>query len=614
MPESVIRALSFWDYAVIGFYLCFVGSIGFICQRVNRSASDYFRGGGNMLWWVSGMSALAAGISTWSFTGGAAKCYNDGFVYPISGLLTMIPSLIVGLLLAPRFRRMRVITAMEAVFRRFGFGTEQFYTWFSLPMGLFWGGIGLNTLGVFMSSSFHFDLNLTIIVAGLIVMLMATLGGQWAVSLGGVVQGLLLFLMVTVVAFFSVNLPEIGGVTNLFNALPEHHLKFDTNASAAIVWLWIGWNTITTVLNAPDIRNCGKFVRVKDDRHARLMMLMIAAPGLFLLWPVVSQLPAMCAATVFPDLKSMFPTLQRPEEAAWVAMAFKVLPQGLLGLLICAMFSAATDTLDAALNSNAGFFVRNVYIRYVHPTASEKQQVIVGKITTLTFGLLIIGLALGVNSLRTLNLFDLFQILNAMLLPPMIVPMVLGLFIRRTPAWTGWSTVIAGLVASVIAKAMFDPQWVSAMLEIERPLNEREIVDAQFVFVSVLSWLGATAWFLGTMAFWKQSSPEHHARVESLFADMNRPIDRVAEGGENQDQMQYRIVGALCAILGIFLLLCMLIPNPAHGRLAFLFVGGVMTAIGLNLWRIATKKAALPSLPTRDVAAVEVAPVPANSP
>jgi len=590
--EPLIRNLSPWDYAVIGFYLLFTLSIGVICRRLSHNASDYFRGGGNMTWWVGGLSAMGAGISTWSFTGGAAKCYNDGFVYPLVGLLAAVPSLLVGLLMAPRFRRMRVITSMEAVFRRFGFGTEQFYTWFSLPMGIFWGGIGLNAVGVFMASAFHVDLTATILGIGCIVTFLSALGGQWAVALGGVVQAVLLMLVVLVVAFFSVNLPEIGGITHLATALPPRHFHFDTDCSAAIVWIWIGGGMVSNTIGGLDIRNCGRFVRVKNDRSARQMVLLCAAPTFLLLAPVLYQLPSLCAATVFPDLHAIFPNLQQPEEGAWVAMAFKVLPQGLLGLMVCAMFSAATDSADAALNSNAGFFVRNVYIRYIRPTASEKHQVIVGKITTVCFGVLIIALGLGVNALRTLNLFDLFQVLNAILLPPMIVPMVLGLFIRRTPAWTGWSTVIAGLVVALLAKWAFSPEYMRHLLGLTRTLTTREINDAQFIFVSFITWVGAALWFCGTIPLWQKSSEAHHDRVNALFADLHRPVDHMAEGGQDQDTMQFRIVGALCLILGAFLLACMAIPNPLSGRMAFLFVGGVLAAIGGVLWCIYRRKAA----------------------
>jgi Na+/proline symporter len=40
-------------------------------MRFSKKASDYFRGGGGMLWWVGGCSLLMTSISAWSFTGGA---------------------------------------------------------------------------------------------------------------------------------------------------------------------------------------------------------------------------------------------------------------------------------------------------------------------------------------------------------------------------------------------------------------------------------------------------------------------------------------------------------------------------------------------------------------
>ncbi len=167
---------------------------------------------------------------------------------------------------------------------------------------------------------------------------------------------------------------------------------------------------------------------------------MMVLPGFLIGLPVLMQIPSMCAAVVFSRHEVGLSNLANPTEGAWLAMALTVLPQGLIGLMVCAMFGAAADSADAALNSNAGFFVRNVYLRYLHPGASDRQQIVVGKVVTAGFGILTIVIGLLVNSLRSLNLFDLLQLLNAMLLPPMIVPMVLGLIIKKTPDWSGWST------------------------------------------------------------------------------------------------------------------------------------------------------------------------------
>lgn len=580
-PSLPFAGLTGWDYAIIIAYALILGSVGILCRRLNTDPSAYFRGGGNMLWWVGGVSALSTGISTWTFTGGAAKSYLDGLVYPLTLFLGVVPAVFALWFLAPRFRRMRVITSMEAVFRRFGLGTEQFYTWFTLPMGLFWGGIGLNTIGVFMGAIFGLDLAWTILIFGILLTFVAVLGGQWAISFFAVVQGALLVLVVLVVALGAVFHPAIGGPENLANVLPARHLDFGAEASAALVWLWIIWNAVFWTLNQMDLRNSGKFVRVKDDGSARKMVLLMMLPMLVL--PFLMQLPAICAAVLYPDLSAVFPQLKRPEEGAWLAMALTILPQGLVGLMVCTMFGAAADSTDAALNANAGFFTRNVYVRYLRPAASLKNQVLVGKLVTAFFGMITVGVGLAVNSLRELNLFDLFQILNAMLLPPMIVPMVLGIFFRRTPDWSGWSTVLVGLLAAVLAQAMYSADAVQRLFGIARDLSERETVDSQFLFISAVTWGVSILWFFGTSLFLGKSKASHLARVDALFVDLAKPVDHLGEGGENQDNMQYRLVGTLALVTGSMILLGALIPNALGGRLSFVLIGGVIALLGLGL-------------------------------
>lgn len=590
MDQTLVRALSNWDYLILGAYFTMLLTIGWVFRRINKNASDYFRGGGNMVWWMAGMSAMMAGISTWTFTGGAAKCYRDGMLYPMVMLAGVLPSMAILLWLAPRYRRFRVITAMEAVFRRFGTGTEQFYTWISLPIGIFIGGIALNTLGVFMSSSFQVDLPSTIVVVGIVMTLLSMMGGQWGVAASSFVQGLVMFLIVFVVIFFSICLPEIGGPANFLDSLPDRHLQFDLESRASLVWLWFGWSVFGSVLAPMDLRASGNFVRVKDESHARRMVLLLTLPNLILLMPMLLQVPALCAAVVFPDLSVHFPNLKNPEEAAWVAMSFKVLPQGLMGVMVCGMFSAAITTLDAGLNSNAGFFVRNVYIRYLRPTATDQQQLMAGKIATITFGALMIAIGLAFNALRTVNLFDFFQIFNALIMPALGVPMILGLFIRRTPQWAGWSTVLVGALSAALSKHLYDAEWVQGLVG-GSPLNPREIIDSQAVFIGAVNLFVSSAWFLMTMLFHKQSTPDHRQRVDALFADFTRPVDRAAEGGIDQDHMQYRMVGLLCLVFGGFLLAGMLIPNPWSGRLSFLFIGGVISVIGLVLFGVSRRLA-----------------------
>ena len=591
MNHELSTTLVSWDWMVICFYFVFIIGIGFLFKHVNKNASDYFRGGGNMLWWMAGVSVAAATISTWTFTGGAAKVYQSGFLYPLGAFSGSLLSIIVLWFLAPRFRQMRVITSMEAVFRRFGFGTEQFYVYLGLPMGLFWGGIGLNTVAVFMSAAMGINMQLTLVGLGAIVTVMSLFGGQWAVAASDFVQGLLMLLIVLVVVFFTMRLPEVGGMSNFFSYLPDRHYDFTLGSRMGIVVLWFVMSQVTRFFGHISMAGEGaKYLQVKDAREARKMV--ILKLFLFVILPVnaVMLLPAMCAAKIYPDMAAIFPHMKMPQEGAFLVMAFRTLPQGLMGLLICGMFAAAMSSMDTALNRNAGFFVRNIYIKYINREASDEAQLSAGKLFTLIFGTITVLIGLGFDYFRTMNMFNVMQIISSMISLPAVIPVALATVYKRTPGWSGWSSVLVGLSTGAIAKLCYSPELYQKIMHLAAPLQVQESRDAQFIFISLSVTVITTVWFFATSFFYKNSSEKHKERVESLFRDMKTPIDHAKEDVRNQDAMQYRLVGIMCLIFGGGTSLGMLIPNPLYGRIAFLFVGGTILILGIVLYAISAKK------------------------
>lgn len=55
-----------YDYAVIVFYFIFMLGMGWLVSRFVKTTSDYFRGGGQMVWWLVGASAFMTQFSTWA--------------------------------------------------------------------------------------------------------------------------------------------------------------------------------------------------------------------------------------------------------------------------------------------------------------------------------------------------------------------------------------------------------------------------------------------------------------------------------------------------------------------------------------------------------------------
>ncbi len=69
-----------YDYLVIAGYFALMVAISLLFKKMaSNSTSDYFRGGGKMLWWMVGATAFMTQFSAWTFTGAAGKAFNDGF-------------------------------------------------------------------------------------------------------------------------------------------------------------------------------------------------------------------------------------------------------------------------------------------------------------------------------------------------------------------------------------------------------------------------------------------------------------------------------------------------------------------------------------------------------
>ena len=104
-----------YDYISIGFYFLFVVVVGIVFTRRNKNTSDYFRGGGIMPWWMAGVSAWMASFSAWTFTGAAGKIYSQGFYVLLLYYSSIAALLVLLFFTCYRFRRMRVVTPVEAI-------------------------------------------------------------------------------------------------------------------------------------------------------------------------------------------------------------------------------------------------------------------------------------------------------------------------------------------------------------------------------------------------------------------------------------------------------------------------------------------------------------------
>jgi SSS family solute:Na+ symporter len=570
--------LSKYDYLVIGFYFFYMTLIGCVCRKFIGNTSDYFRGGGKMLWWMAGSTAFMVQFSAWTFTGGASKAFEDGPVIMILFFANAVGFFFNALVFAPMFRQMRMVTALQGVRARFGAGNEQFFTWLQIPLGVLYAGIWLNSLSVFLSAAFGFDLQQTIIVTGTVVLIMAVVGGSWAVATGDFVQMLILMPAAIVAAFLAI--AHVGGWSAFLAKAPSHYFRWSEVARPQIIGLWTVAILIKQFISTNNMLEASRYLNAKDSREARWAGLLGCV--LFLVGPLVWFIPPMVARITHGDLAAMFPHLKNPSEAAYVATCVDTMPAGMVGLVICGIFAATMSSMDAGLNKNAGFFVKNFYHVVLRPHAKDSEQLLVSKIVTLIMGVLVILAALKFSSLKSMKLFELMLQFGASVALPYSVPLVWGVLIKRAPAWAGWTSVLVGFASSLFAMKFLTAEWLGKVTG-WGVLNAREASDWDLLSGALLNTVVGSAWFLGCCLFHRTRSAAERRRVDEFFAQMKKPVDFRREIGEDNDAQQCRLLGWLCLIYGGFIALLVFIPNPFGGRVALLACAGMILVVGALL-------------------------------
>jgi Na+/proline symporter len=331
-------------------YLLLMLVIGMVVQRMNKDVSDYFRNGCRGQWWLVGASAFMTMFSAWTFTGAAGVAFTAGWSAMIIFIANFIGFMLNFMFLAPWFRQLRATTAPEVIRDRFGFSTQQFYAWASIPTGLFYASLHLYGLAIFSSSVFGLPINAVIIGVGLVVLIYATTGGSWAVMSSDFLQFLILMPMTLLLAFLA--LKACGGIEGFFDLVKEKNLNTEFQIinspeqfeGAKFSWLWAIAISTQLIFGANTLNSAPRYFAVKDGREARKAALLAAI--MMLLGSVIWFIPPMVGRLLFEDQINAV-DITTPAEAAYAITSMKLLPLGMTGLMVVAMFSATMSSMDS---------------------------------------------------------------------------------------------------------------------------------------------------------------------------------------------------------------------------------------------------------------------------
>ncbi|MEH6682014.1 MAG: sodium transporter [Sediminicola sp.] len=413
------------DYAVIIFFSLLMVVAGMSFSNRGSDMKSYFAAGGAVPWPINGLSLYMSFFSAGTFVVWGSIAYQLGWVAITIQSGICIAGFIVALAIAPRWRGMNVLTAAEFVRKRLGPKTQKYYTYIILALSLAYTGAFLYPVAKIVNVATGWPINPCVIGLGTLILIYTIAGGLWAVIVTDVLQFVILSAVVVIVVVLSLN--NVGGLERFIAKTPENFGKW---TSGEYSWgFMIAFAIYNMIFIGGNWAYVQRYTSVKSPVDAKKVGLTFAI--LYLVSPVLWMLPPMIYKVIDPNLTGI------QAEEAYMLMCKKVLPVGMLGLMLGGMVFATASSVNTTLNMAASVITNDLF-KVLKPNATNKKIMFVARFSTMIFGLGTIAVALLVPSLG--------GIVNVVL----SVGAVTGCSLYGPPIWALFSKRIEGRAVLII--------------------------------------------------------------------------------------------------------------------------------------------------------------------
>lgn len=435
------------DFYVMAIFALLIFAIGLTFTRVgSKSGQAFFEAGGATPWWINGLSLFISYFSAGTFVVWGSIAYKSGLVANVIQLTMAISGLLVARFIAAKWKQTGAMTAADYLGTRFGLRTQQFYTYLVLLLSLFATAAVLYPVGKMVHVATPFSLNACIIVIGLIIVLYTAAGGLWAVLVTDVVQFVILTASVLIV--IPIAFAEIGGPAQLFAKAPEHFFQpFNADYTFEFMLAFIVYQFFYIGGNWSYVQRYTSVSTVKESKKVAYLFAI-----LYLVSPVIWMIPPMIYRIINPDLQGLEP------EGAYMMLCQKVLPAGLIGIVLAGMISATSSKANTTINLVATVFANDIYKAILRPKASEKEMILMARLFTLFFGAATIVVAILIP--RAGGVVEVVLSTASIAGGALFGPIIWSLFSKRQTSFSMVSisifSLLCGLFFKVITPALFE--------------------------------------------------------------------------------------------------------------------------------------------------------------
>ncbi len=419
--------------AVLGAILVILLAVSLSRVRGTRTRQDYLIAGRSLPAFVLVFTLLSSWIGSGSLLGTSENAYNNGFValwQPAGGWA----GLLLIYFIAPRARRFAQFTIPDLLEARYSQAARVLgviailFAYTAITSYQFIGGG--DVLSLIFPQVISPELG-TFIIAALVICLTA-MAGMSSVAYMDLFIGLL--ATVTLLVSLPVLLHHAGGWSGVHARLPASHFTpLGTSAPVRALELFLP----SCLLMLGNQSMYQKFFSAKSAQDARR-----AVVG-WIIGTIILETVIVLIAMTGHTMALLQHGSPKPREII-AYTGLHALPTLLGALLMGAVFAKVISTANNYLFSPATNLINDVYIRYIARDATNKQVLIVSRLTVVLLGIWSLYQALHTGSILKATLYA-YTIYSATLTPVVLA----AFYSKRVNATGAVSAIAAGTLITV---------------------------------------------------------------------------------------------------------------------------------------------------------------------
>ncbi len=456
------------DYAVIGLYFLFVLGIGVALKRYMRTSLDFLLSGRSLATWITGLAFLSANLGAQEVIGMAASGAKYGILTSHFYWVGAIPAMVfVGVFMMPFYYGSRARSVPEYLRLRFDEKTRGFNAISFAVMTIFSSGISMYAMGLLFQEFLGWDINLSILVAALVVLGYTFLGGLTSSIYNEVLQFFLIvfgFLPLSLLGLEAVGwwpglqakLDAVAVGRGFEAGVLTHSWQHLGSAGANPMGVeWFGMVMgLAFVLSfgywCTDFLVIQRAMAAKSMNAAQRTPLVAALPKM--LFPFLVILPGMVILALVGDAGLADAAGKVDYNRALPVLLQKLYPSGLMGLGLAALLASFMSGMAGNVTAFNTVWTYDIYQTYIKPGADDAHYLWMARMATI-FGTAA-SIATAYVAMMFNNIMDLLQLVFSFINAPLFATFLLGMFWKRTTANGAFWGLMGGTGAAAVHYAL----------------------------------------------------------------------------------------------------------------------------------------------------------------